>query len=203
MDNRLPARLGTWRIETKVIEEVTETDHLPDTGDRERSAILTLSLPEQGLYDENKGDIPVIWSKAPESMTHGSLEGVADAFRAVVKLPVRAKEDAVASVSNRDISRRSASTSSLLSSPISVVEEEVSSVGVVVSTVEVWWARGLNPPLVRPPRPWVERPWSFQQVSWVCRDLLQWSHNNLSLSSKVAFAVLSLFRNLKLLLGVR
>jgi hypothetical protein len=61
-----------------------------------------------------------------------------DSFRVVAKLPVRAEDDVVvAGVSNRDISRRSASTSSLLSPPISVVEEEVSSVGVVVSTVEV------------------------------------------------------------------
>jgi hypothetical protein len=82
---------------------VTKTDPLPATGDRELSAILTLSLPERGLYNENKGDIPVICSKAPESMTHRSLEGVADAFSAVAKLPVRAKEeDVVVGVSNRD-----------------------------------------------------------------------------------------------------
>jgi hypothetical protein len=55
-------------------------------------------------------------------MTHGSSEGVADAFRAVAKLSIRAKEDVVASVSNRDISQRSASTSSLLRPPISVVD---------------------------------------------------------------------------------
>jgi hypothetical protein len=35
------------------------TDPLP-IGDKEPSAILTLSLLEQGLYDENKGDIPII-----------------------------------------------------------------------------------------------------------------------------------------------
>lgn len=71
-------------------------------------------------------------------MTHVSSGGVADAFRAVAKLPVRAEDDAaVAGVSNQDISRRSASTSSLLSPHVSVVEEDVSSVGVVVSTVEV------------------------------------------------------------------
>jgi hypothetical protein len=71
-------------------------------------------------------------------MIHKSLGGVADAFRAVAKLPVRAEDDdVVASVSNQDISRRSASTSSLLSTLISVVEEEVSSVGLAISTVEV------------------------------------------------------------------
>jgi hypothetical protein len=71
-------------------------------------------------------------------MTHGSSGGVANAFRAVAKLPVRAEDDAaVAGVSNRDISRRSASTSSLLNPTISVVEEEVSSVGMAISTVEV------------------------------------------------------------------
>jgi hypothetical protein len=71
-------------------------------------------------------------------MTHGSFGGVADAFRAVAKLSIRTEDDAaVVGVSNRDISRWSASTSSLLSPPISLVEEEVSSVGVVVSIVEV------------------------------------------------------------------
>jgi len=79
------------------------TDPLP-IGDKEPSAILTLSLLEQGLYDENKGDIPIIWSEEPASITHGSSEGIADAFRAVVKLPVRVREeDAVTSVSNQDI----------------------------------------------------------------------------------------------------
>jgi len=47
-------------MKDKVIEGVTETDPLPDTGDREPLVILTLSLPKQGLYDENKGDILVI-----------------------------------------------------------------------------------------------------------------------------------------------
>jgi hypothetical protein len=71
-------------------------------------------------------------------MTHGSSGGVADAFRAVAKLPIRAEDDVVvAGVSNRDISRQSASTSSLLSPTVSVVEEGVSSVGVVISTIEV------------------------------------------------------------------
>jgi hypothetical protein len=89
MDNRLAARLGTWRTEAKVIEGVTETNPLPNTCDREPSAILTLSPPEQGLYDENKWDIPIIWSEAPKSMTHRSSEGVADAFKAVAQLPVK------------------------------------------------------------------------------------------------------------------
>jgi hypothetical protein len=51
-------------------------------------------------------------------MTHGSSGGVADAFKAVAKLLVRAEDDAaVVGVSNRDISRQSASTSSLLNPP--------------------------------------------------------------------------------------
>jgi len=100
---------GTCRTEAKVIEG--ETNPLPDTGDKEPLAILTLSLAEQGLYDKNKGDIPVIWSEAPEWITHGSSSGVADAFRVVAKLLVRAEDDAaVVGVFNQDISRRSAST---------------------------------------------------------------------------------------------
>jgi hypothetical protein len=71
-------------------------------------------------------------------MTHGSSKGVADAFRVVATLPVRVEDDvAVAGVSNRDISQRSASTLSLLSPLISVVEGGVSSVGMAISTVEV------------------------------------------------------------------
>jgi hypothetical protein len=71
-------------------------------------------------------------------MTHISSSGVVDAFRALAKLPVRADDDAaIASVSNQGISQRSASTSSLLNPPVSIVEEDVSSVGVIVSTIEV------------------------------------------------------------------
>jgi len=54
---------------------------------------------------------------------HRSLEGVADAFKAVAKLTVRAREeDEVVGVSNRDISQQSASTSSLLRPLILVAE---------------------------------------------------------------------------------
>jgi hypothetical protein len=71
-------------------------------------------------------------------MSHESSEGVADAFRVVATLPVRAEDDAVVTgVSNRDISRQSAFTLSLFSPPISVVEGGVSSVGMDISTVEV------------------------------------------------------------------
>jgi hypothetical protein len=40
-------------------------------------------------------------------MIQESLDGVADAFRVMVKLPVWAKEDAIANASNKDIRRRS------------------------------------------------------------------------------------------------
>lgn len=32
------------------------------------SATLTLSLPEQGVYEWNRVEDPVIWSEAPESI---------------------------------------------------------------------------------------------------------------------------------------
>jgi len=71
-------------------------------------------------------------------MTHESSKRVAYAFRVVATLPARAEDDAaVADVSNRDISRQSASTLSLLSPPISVVEGGVSSMEMTISTVEV------------------------------------------------------------------
>jgi hypothetical protein len=53
---------------------VTEIDPLHDTSNKEASFILTFSLSEQGLYEENKGDIEVMLSEAQASMTQGSSE---------------------------------------------------------------------------------------------------------------------------------
>lgn len=69
MNNKLAEKLGTWRTNDKVIKGVTEIDHLLDTSDKKSSAIQIFSPLVQGLYEENKGHIPVIWSEALELMT--------------------------------------------------------------------------------------------------------------------------------------
>ena len=70
----------------------------------------------------------------PESIIQESLDGVADAFRAVVKSPVWArKEDAETNVSSRDISRQSVSTSSLLKTPTNISNQDISRRSVATS----------------------------------------------------------------------
>jgi hypothetical protein len=43
-------------------------DPRPTIGARDPSATRTLSLPEQGVYEVNKSEAPVMWLVAPVSM---------------------------------------------------------------------------------------------------------------------------------------
>jgi hypothetical protein len=83
---------------------------LLDTADREPSAILTFSLPEQRLYEVKRDDEPVIWLDALESIIQGSSDlatcPVEVAFRNEATLSECAKEkDAVVGGSSCDINR--------------------------------------------------------------------------------------------------
>jgi hypothetical protein len=75
------------------------------------------------------------------------LDGVADAFRAMRKLPVWTKKEAATNVSIRDISRQSVSTSSLLNTLISAEVELESSKNSLLYHVSMIGSR----PPERPP----------------------------------------------------
>jgi hypothetical protein len=116
------------------------------------------------------------------------FDSVEVACRAEVKLPVCAKaEDAMVGASSWDLSQQRVSISSLLSASVLEAELKVG-VEVVTSTLEEWFARDCGAPPEWPPLPPARRPCSFQDVFWVCHDLLQWSQKCFFLKN-VSFSI--------------
>ena len=68
MDNTLQEILGTWRKESSVNDDETETEPFPMIGTKDLSAMVTLPMLEPWLYKWKQFKSFVIWLEALESM---------------------------------------------------------------------------------------------------------------------------------------
>jgi hypothetical protein len=67
----LTGNFGTCKTGDNDNEFVQRMDPRPTIGAMEPSATRTLSLSEQGVYERNRFEAPVIWFVAPVSIIQG------------------------------------------------------------------------------------------------------------------------------------
>ena len=70
MESKLNGNFGRYNIDDRGNDEVATALPLPKTGTNDPSARVTVFPDLEGKYVEKTLGLPVIWSLAPESITH-------------------------------------------------------------------------------------------------------------------------------------